>query len=90
MKHLTAAEFADYVDDLEFEELEDIAAFVRSYFEAYKEIPEEDEEEKQNAWLKYVILTSRFAMTFVHYIEMSIEMRKEIEDQIKSIEEIST
>ena len=86
MKHLSVEEFVEYVDGLEFEELEDVTAFVRSYFEAYKEIPKEDEEEKNNAWMKYVILSSRFTMTFVTYIEMSIKMREEMEEQMRSTE----
>lgn len=86
MKHLTVAEFAEYIDGLEFEELEDITAFIRSYFEAYKEVPMEDEEEKNNAWMKYVILTSRFAMTLVHYADMSIAFRKELDEQMALID----
>lgn len=33
-KHLSTSEFAEYVNNLDFEELEDLTAFVKSYFEA--------------------------------------------------------
>lgn len=79
MKHLNVEEFAEYVDGLEFEEIEDLTAFVRAYYESYKEI-EDDGQEKDIAWMKYVILTSRFGMTFVHLIENIIKAGKKYED----------
>lgn len=79
MKHMNIGEFADYVDNLEFEELEDVSAFIRGYFESYKEIPEENTEEKDDAWLKYVVLASKYCMTFVTYFDMTLEARKVFE-----------
>ena len=87
MKNMSAAEFAEYIDGLEFEELEDITAYIRSYFESYKNIPEENDEEKNEAWIKYVILSSKFCMTFVHYIDMSLKYRKDLEDKLKAVDE---
>jgi hypothetical protein len=82
-KHLSPSEFAEYVDNLNFEELEDVTAFVKSYYEAYESTPSENVDEKNDAWVKYVILTSRFCMTFLTYIEMAFELRKKYEDLLK-------
>lgn len=82
-KHLSPSEFAEYVDNLNFEELEDVTSFVKSYYEAYKSTPAEDTEAKNDAWMKYLILTSRFCMTFIAYIEMSFKLRKKYEGLLK-------
>jgi hypothetical protein len=79
-KHLSPSEFAEYIDKLDFEELEDVTAFVRSYYEAYESTPSEEVDAKNDAWMKYVILTSRFAMTFVTYIELAMKLRKKYEE----------
>ena len=79
MKHMNIGEFADYVDNLEFEELEDVSAFIRGYLESYKEIPEENTQEKDDAWLKYVVLASKYCMTFITYFDMTLEARKAFE-----------
>jgi hypothetical protein len=85
-KHLSTSEFAEYIDNLDFEELEDLTAFVKSYFEAYKSTPNEDTEAKAAAWAKYTILATRFCMTFLVYAEMSFELRKEYEDLLRNEE----
>jgi hypothetical protein len=85
-RHLSTSEFAEYIDNLDFEELEDLTAFVKSYFEAYKSIPNEDIEAKTAAWSKYTILAARFCMTFLIYAEMSFELRKEYEDLLRNEE----
>jgi hypothetical protein len=85
-KHLSTSEFAEYIDNLDFEELEDLTAFVKSYFEAYKSTPNEDTEAKNEAWEKYTILATRFCMTFLVYAEMSFKLRKEYEDLLRNEE----
>jgi hypothetical protein len=85
-KHLSTSEFAEYIDNLDFEELEDLTTFVKSYFEAYKSTPNEDTEAKNEAWEKYTILATRFCMTFLVYAEMSFELRKEYEDLLRNEE----
>lgn len=87
MKHMSISEFAEYVDNLEFEELEDVSAFIKGYFDAYKEIPEENEAEKDQAWLKYVVLASKYCMTFITYYEMSAKYRKELQEQLDMVDE---
>lgn len=87
MKHMTISEFSEYVDGLEFEELEDVSAFIKGYFDAYKAIPDEQEEEKDQAWLKYVVLASKYCMTFMAYFDMSLKYRKELQEQLDMVDE---
>ena len=83
-KHLSTSEFAEYIDNLDFKELEDLTSFVKSYFEAYRSTPNEDLEAKTAAWAKYTILATRFCMTFLVYVEMSFELRKEYEELLNN------
>ena len=83
-KHLSPSEFAEYVDNLNFKELEDVTAFVKSYYEAFKSIPDEDAVAKNEAWMKYVILTTRFCMTFIAYVDQSLELLRQYEESNKT------
>lgn len=56
-KHLSTSEFAEYVNNLDFEELKDLTAFVKSYFEEFKSTPNEDLEAKNAAWAKKMEIT---------------------------------
>lgn len=84
-KHLTPVEFSEYVMNLKFEEFEDILAFVKSYYTAYKETPETEIESKNDAWIKYAILASHFCMTFIYYAEMNVALMKEFEEKINGV-----
>ena len=79
-KSLSREEFIDYVKGLEFQELEDAAAFVNEYFEYYQSLTTEAEEEKQLAWEKYIILCSKYGHWFMKFTLNIIEMRKEIQE----------
>lgn len=83
-KHLSTSEFAEYVDNLNFKELEDVTAFVKSYYETFKSIPDEDAVAKNEAWMKYVILTTRFCMTFIAYVDQSLELLRQYEESNKT------
>lgn len=78
-KNYTKQEFIEYVKNLEFYELEDVANYIKEYFEHYDSIPEENKEEKQLAWEKYVVLLAKYGHWLFSFTLMVIEMRKEIE-----------
>lgn len=79
----TQEEFLQYVKNLEFNELEDVASFVTEYYEYYRNIPEEKKEEKDEAWQKYMILMAKFGMMFVSFTATVIEYRKQLNDEIE-------
>lgn len=81
-KHYTREEFVDYVKNLKFTELEDVASFVDEYFQHFESIPEEQADEKTLAWEKYIILLSKYGHWFVSFALMVMEMRKEMEKAI--------
>ena len=78
----TMEEFVDYVKKLEFQELEDCAAFVTQYYEYYRNVPEENTQDKDDAWKKYMVLMSKFGMMFVSFSAAVIEFRKKLNEQI--------
>lgn len=86
MKSYTKEEFIEYVKKLEFQELEDCAAFVTEYYNYYVSVPEADKDEKNEAWSKYIILMSKFGMMFVGFTSAVIEFRKKIDAEIKAEE----
>jgi hypothetical protein len=79
----TREEFVEYVKNLEFQELEDVAAFVTQYYEYYNNIPGDKKEEKDEAWQKYMILQAKFGMMFVSFTYTVIEYRKQLNDEIE-------
>lgn len=79
----TQEEFLQYVKNLEFNELEDVASFVTEYYEYYRNLPEEKKEEKDEAWQKYMILMAKFGMMFVSFTATVIEYRKQLNDEIE-------
>lgn len=83
-KNYTKQEFVEYVKNLEFYELSDIANFINEYYEHYESIPAADEEEKQNAWEKYVILLAKYGHLFVAFTLMVIAMRHGTESEMKN------
>lgn len=87
MKSYTQEEFVEYVKNLEFDELEDCAAFVTQYYNYYKDVPETDKEEKDLAWAKYMILMSKYGMMFVSFTTMVISFRKKLNDEIAAEED---
>jgi hypothetical protein len=82
-KNYTREEFVEYVKNLELQELEDIASFITEYFNHYNSIPNEDAEQKQLAWEKYVILLSRYGQLFISFATMVMELRDNAEKAIK-------
>jgi hypothetical protein len=87
MKNFTKEEFVDYVKTLQFEELEDIGAFIQEYFNYYEKIPNENKEEKDEAWAKVMILLARYGMTFVSFGMVVIDFRKHLNEEIRLEEE---
>lgn len=77
-KNYTREEFVEYVKNLEFYELEDVANYIREYFEHYESIPLENKEEKNLAWEKYIILLAKYGHWLVSFALMVIDMRKEL------------
>jgi hypothetical protein len=90
MKSYTQEEFVEYVKKLEFDELEDCAAFVTEYYNYYKNLPESDGAEKDAAFGKFVILMSKYGMMFVSFTTSVIEFRKQLNDEIRQEESGST
>ena len=86
MKNVTNEEFVNYIKNLEFNELEDCAAFAIEYYNFYLNIPETNKEEKHNAWAKYVIIMSKFGMMFASFTAAVIEFRKKLNDEIAAEE----
>lgn len=82
----TQEEFLQYVENLEFNELEDVASFVTEYYEYYRNIPEEKKEEKDEAWQKYMILMAKFGMMFVSFTATVIEYRKQLNEELAAEE----
>lgn len=82
----TQEEFLQYVKNLEFNELEDVASFVTEYYEYYRNIPEEKKEEKDEAWQKYMILMAKFGMMFVSFTATVIEYRKQLNEELAAEE----
>lgn len=82
MKNFTNEEFVDYIKKLEFNELEDCAAFAIEYYNFYLNTPETNKEEKDNAWTKYVIIISKFGMMFASFTAAVIEFRKKLNAEI--------
>jgi hypothetical protein len=76
MKSYTRDEFIEYVRKLEFDDLGDCAYFVSEYYEHYKSVPEANKVEKQEAWEKYVVLITKFGITFTAFTLMVMDMKK--------------
>ncbi len=87
MKSFTREEFVEYVKTLEFEELEDIGAFIQEYFQFYEAVPVENKEEKDEAWAKVMILLARYGITFVTFGMAVIDFRKHLNEEIRLEEE---
>lgn len=82
MKGYTLEEFRDYMKTLKFEELEDMAMFIKEYFDYYKSVPDTNVEEKELALGKYAMLISEYGMYFVSFSLSVIEMRKQMQKEI--------
>lgn len=82
MKGYTLEEFRDYMKTLKFEELEDMAMFIKEYFDHYKNVPDTNVEEKELALGKYAMLISEYGMYFVSFSLSVIEMRKKLQEEI--------
>ena len=82
MKSFSKEEFVEYVKTLEFEELGDCAAFITQYYEYYVNTPQTPVEEKDLAFEKYLILLAKFAMQFVYFTSMVIDMREKINEEL--------
>lgn len=78
-KNYTRDEFVDYVKNLRFTEIEDVAKFVEEYFNYYDSIPVENTAEKTLAWEKYVILLSKYGHWFVTFTLMILELKDKME-----------
>jgi len=87
MKSYTSEEFVEYVKKLNFDKLEDCAAFITEYYEYYVAIPEENKQDKGDAWTKYIILMSKFGMMFVSFTTAVIDFRKQLNEEIRLEEE---
>ena len=85
MKSFTKEEFINYVKNLEFDELEDCAAFVTTYYEHYIAISSDKKEEKDEAWERYMILMSKFGMMFVTFTAAVIEYRKKLNEELDQL-----
>ena len=77
---MSRSEFVEYVKDLNIEDLEVMVELVLSYFDDYNDLPEDKEDERQLAWEKYVILISKYGITFAEYTKMMIDLRKQLEN----------
>lgn len=82
MKNYTLEEFRDYLQTLKFDDLEDLAVFIKEYFDYYKNVPDSNVEEKELALGKYAILISEYGMMFVSFALSVIEMRKKLQQEI--------
>lgn len=78
-KNYTREEFVEYVKDLQFYELDDVANYINEYYFHYESIPDEEKEEKQLAWEKYVILLAKYGHWFISFALMVMDMRREME-----------
>jgi hypothetical protein len=76
-------DFLAYVKELNFVDLEDAASFVNEYYKHYISLSNEDNDEKQLAWEKYMILLSKFGHWFVNFSLMVFEMQKNLELNLK-------
>jgi hypothetical protein len=90
MKSYSQEEFVEYVKKLEFDELEDCAAFVTQYYNYYRDVPESDKEEKDAAWGKYMTLMAKYGMMFVAFAASVVEFRKMLQNEISEEESRST
>lgn len=82
MKGYTLEEFSGYMKGLKFEDLEDMAMFIKEYFDYYKSVPDTNVEEKELALGKYAMLISEYGMLFVSFSLSVIEMRKKLQAEI--------
>lgn len=89
MKGYTLEEFRDYMKGLKFEELEDMAMFIKEYFDHYKSVPDTNVEEKELALGKYAMLIAEYGMYFVSFSLSVIEMRKKLQEEIAAEEELA-
>jgi hypothetical protein len=85
MKSFTKEEFINYIKNLEFNELEDCAEFVTTYYEHYIAIPSDKKEEKDEAWERYMILMAKFGMMFVTFTAAVIEYRKKLNEELDQL-----
>jgi hypothetical protein len=74
----TRDEFLDYVKDLQIDDLEQMVDLVLEYFDYYEQLPE-DAENKQDAWEKFVILVTKYGVTFAEYTKMVLQLKKNLE-----------
>lgn len=77
-------DFLAYVKDLNFVDLQDAASFVHEYYNHYISLPNDDNEGKQLAWEKYVILLSKFGHMFVKFSMMVLELQKNLEANLET------
>lgn len=77
-------EFLAYVKDLNFVDLQDAASFVHEYYNHYISLPNDDSEEKQLAWEKYLILLSKFGHWFMKFSMMVLELQKNLEVNLET------
>ena len=87
MKSYSRDEFVNYVKNLEFDELESAALFVAKYYNYYHNLSEDQKEEKDAAYEKYIILMSKFGIMFVEYTLSVIKFRKKLNAEIQAEED---
>lgn len=87
MKSYSREEFIEYVKGLKFDELEDIATFVQSYFNYYESVPADQKEEKDAAWEKYVILAAKYCISFTEFTLAVIDYRKKLNEELSQLPE---
>lgn len=77
-------DFLAYVNDLNFVDLQDATSFVHEYYNHYISLPNDDSEEKQLAWEKYLILLSKFGHWFMKFSMMVLELQKNLEVNLET------
>ena len=71
----TKEEFVEYIQGLEFLELEDVAEFVHSYWKEYNENPTDDNSFRYNACV------ATYGHLFLFFTREAIKMRKDYESR---------
>lgn len=64
MKHASIEEFVNYIENLEVNSIHSAIDLVEAYYSDYLQTPDEQADEKNVAWMKYVVLSSKFCVTF--------------------------
>lgn len=82
VQNLTDKEFQNYIKTLKFDNMFDLAHFIRAYFEHYVDrLVNGTEDGANRAYANYAILMSFFGMNFVTYME-TLEAKNKMNEDV--------